>query len=92
LDFYDKGVAPRKNIDVMKAAIEITENKGVNLSENDAIFFLYIYIYIPSKYLVFCWKCFHSIFSCIVEHDLMNNLCVFLAVSFTCHIHFMIVL
>jgi hypothetical protein len=45
LDFYDKGVAPRKNIDVMKAAIEITENKGVNLSENDAIFFLYIYIY-----------------------------------------------
>ena len=66
MDFYDKGVAPRKNIDVMKAAIEITENKGVNLSENDAVFF-YIYIYMPSKYLVFCWKCFHSIFSCIVN-------------------------
>jgi hypothetical protein len=46
LDFYDKGVAPRKNIDVMKAAIEITENKGVNLSENDADFFFNIYIYI----------------------------------------------
>ncbi|EEF51815.1 nucleolar protein 56 [Ricinus communis] len=27
LDFYDKGVAPRKNIDVMKAAIESAENK-----------------------------------------------------------------
>jgi len=70
LDFYDKGVAPRKNIDVMKAAIESTENKGMNLSENDAV---YIYIYVcvcvcvPSKYLVFCWKCFHSIFSCIVN-------------------------
>lgn len=29
LDFYDKGVAPRKNIDVMKAAIESTQGKGV---------------------------------------------------------------
>lgn len=28
LDFYDKGVAPRKNIDVMKAAIESTQNQG----------------------------------------------------------------
>lgn len=28
LDFYDKGVAPRKNIDVMQAAIESAENKG----------------------------------------------------------------
>ncbi|XP_028181527.1 nucleolar protein 56-like [Glycine soja] len=27
LDFYDKGVAPRKNIDVMKLAIESVENK-----------------------------------------------------------------
>ncbi|XP_027358329.1 nucleolar protein 56-like isoform X2 [Abrus precatorius] len=27
LDFYDKGVAPRKNIDVMKSAIESVENK-----------------------------------------------------------------
>ena len=44
MDFYDKGVAPRKNIDVMKAAIESTENKGINLSENDAVFF-FIYIY-----------------------------------------------
>lgn len=26
LDFYDKGVAPRKNLDVMKAAIDITMN------------------------------------------------------------------
>jgi len=28
LDFYDKGVAPRKNIDVMQSAIETAENKG----------------------------------------------------------------
>lgn len=28
LDFYDKGVAPRKNIDVMHSAIESAENKG----------------------------------------------------------------
>lgn len=28
LDFYDKGVAPRKNIDVMKAAQESAQNKG----------------------------------------------------------------
>ncbi|CAA6667816.1 unnamed protein product [Spirodela intermedia] len=27
LDFYDKGVAPRKNVDVMKAAIESASNK-----------------------------------------------------------------
>lgn len=30
LDFYDKGVAPRKNIDVMKSAIESAENNGKN--------------------------------------------------------------
>ena len=28
LDFYDKGVAPRKNIDVMKSALEATLNNG----------------------------------------------------------------
>lgn len=28
LDFYDKGVAPRKNLDVMKAALETVEDKG----------------------------------------------------------------
>jgi nucleolar protein 56 len=29
LDFYDKGVAPRKNLDVMKAALEsITQEDG----------------------------------------------------------------
>ncbi|CAA0816547.1 homolog of nucleolar protein NOP56 [Striga hermonthica] len=27
LDFYDKGVAPRKNLDVMKSAIETVDNK-----------------------------------------------------------------
>ncbi|KAL5815004.1 hypothetical protein ACOSQ3_025803 [Xanthoceras sorbifolium] len=33
LDFYDKGVAPRKNIDVMKAAIESTQNDDMNIDE-----------------------------------------------------------
>lgn len=32
LDFYDKGVAPRKNIDVMKAALEGSQNKGVHFT------------------------------------------------------------
>ncbi|KAG6619044.1 hypothetical protein I3842_Q110700 [Carya illinoinensis] len=31
LDFYDKGVAPRKNIDVMKDAIENAQNKGAEM-------------------------------------------------------------
>ncbi|KAK4756239.1 hypothetical protein SAY87_006366 [Trapa incisa] len=34
LDFYDKGVAPRKNIDVMKSAIESSENKD-NMEEEE---------------------------------------------------------
>uniref|UniRef100_A0A6M2EMB8 Nucleolar protein 56 n=1 Tax=Populus davidiana TaxID=266767 RepID=A0A6M2EMB8_9ROSI len=36
LDFYDKGVAPRKNIDVMKAAIESTENKATDMETEEA--------------------------------------------------------
>ncbi|KAJ0104967.1 hypothetical protein Patl1_18303 [Pistacia atlantica] len=39
LDFYDKGVAPRKNIDVMKAAIESTQSDGVQIHK--LIFFFY---------------------------------------------------
>ncbi|MFS7971522.1 putative Nop domain, helix hairpin bin domain superfamily, Nop domain superfamily protein [Helianthus anomalus] len=31
LDFYDKGVAPRKNIDVMKAAMETAANQGAEM-------------------------------------------------------------
>ncbi|KAK7389186.1 hypothetical protein VNO78_24021 [Psophocarpus tetragonolobus] len=31
LDFYDKGVAPRKNIDVMQSAIESAENKDAEM-------------------------------------------------------------
>ncbi|XP_057970378.1 nucleolar protein 56-like [Malania oleifera] len=31
LDFYDKGVAPRKNIDVMKAAMDGAQNKGAEM-------------------------------------------------------------
>ncbi|XP_042502552.1 nucleolar protein 56-like [Macadamia integrifolia] len=37
LDFYDKGVAPRKNIDVMKVAIESTQNNGVVVTEDDGV-------------------------------------------------------
>ncbi|ONI08019.1 hypothetical protein PRUPE_5G153500 [Prunus persica] len=33
LDFYDKGVAPRKNIDVMKSAIENTQIKEMETEE-----------------------------------------------------------
>ncbi|KAI5329554.1 PREDICTED: nucleolar [Prunus dulcis] len=33
LDFYDKGVAPRKNIDVMKSAIENTQSKEMETEE-----------------------------------------------------------
>ncbi|KAI9173416.1 hypothetical protein LWI28_001069 [Acer negundo] len=33
LEFYDKGVAPRKNIDVMKSAIESTQNDDMNIDE-----------------------------------------------------------
>ncbi|KAF5732206.1 putative nucleolar protein nop56 [Tripterygium wilfordii] len=33
LDFYDKGVAPRKNIDVMKAAIDTLENQDMETEE-----------------------------------------------------------
>ncbi|XP_044487067.1 nucleolar protein 56-like [Mangifera indica] len=36
LDFYDKGVAPRKNIDVMKAAIESTQNNDMETEEASA--------------------------------------------------------
>ncbi|KAI9108873.1 hypothetical protein K1719_020178 [Acacia pycnantha] len=32
LDFYDKGVAPRKNIDVMKAAIESAQDKDTEIA------------------------------------------------------------
>ncbi|PSR95929.1 Nucleolar protein [Actinidia chinensis var. chinensis] len=33
LDFYDKGVAPRKNLDVMKAALEVVINKDMDVEE-----------------------------------------------------------
>ncbi|KAJ6882447.1 nucleolar protein 56-like [Populus alba x Populus x berolinensis] len=36
LDFYDKGVAPRKNIDVMKAAIGSAENKDTAMEIEDS--------------------------------------------------------
>ncbi|XP_008239441.1 PREDICTED: nucleolar protein 56-like [Prunus mume] len=35
LDFYDKGVAPRKNIDVMKSAIENTQSKDTEMETED---------------------------------------------------------
>ncbi|KAF8390613.1 hypothetical protein HHK36_025140 [Tetracentron sinense] len=35
LEFYDKGIAPRKNIDVMKAALESTQTKGGQGEKDD---------------------------------------------------------
>ncbi|PQQ17361.1 nucleolar protein 56-like [Prunus yedoensis var. nudiflora] len=35
LDFYDKGVAPRKNIDVMKSAIENTQSKDTEMETEE---------------------------------------------------------
>lgn len=35
LDFYDKGVAPRKNIDVMKSAIETVEGKDTEMDVDE---------------------------------------------------------
>ncbi|KAK3043284.1 hypothetical protein RJ639_002527 [Escallonia herrerae] len=35
LDFYDKGVAPRKNIDVMKVAMENAENKDTEMDVDE---------------------------------------------------------
>ncbi|CAA2989126.1 nucleolar 56-like [Olea europaea subsp. europaea] len=35
LDFYDKGVAPRKNIDVMKSAIETVQSKDTEMDVDE---------------------------------------------------------
>ncbi|KAM5571708.1 nucleolar protein 56-like [Rosa sericea] len=35
LDFYDKGVAPRKNIDVMKSAMESTQSKDTEMETEE---------------------------------------------------------
>ncbi|KAH0766751.1 hypothetical protein KY285_002622 [Solanum tuberosum] len=35
LEFYDKGVAPRKNLDVMKAAIETVEDKDTEMDVDE---------------------------------------------------------
>ncbi|OIW00276.1 hypothetical protein TanjilG_27527 [Lupinus angustifolius] len=35
LDFYDKGVAPRKNIDVMRSAMESADNKDTELETEE---------------------------------------------------------
>ncbi|KAK7346579.1 hypothetical protein VNO80_21102 [Phaseolus coccineus] len=37
LDFYDKGVAPRKNLDVMQSAIESAENKDTEMETEAAV-------------------------------------------------------
>ncbi|MEX6631893.1 hypothetical protein SGI36_21840, partial [Providencia rettgeri] len=35
LDFYDKGVAPRKNLDVMKSAIETVQDKDTEMDVDE---------------------------------------------------------
>lgn len=42
LDFYDKGVAPRKNIDVMKDALERVLNDGSKKADGKGILSIYI--------------------------------------------------
>ncbi|CAI9773822.1 unnamed protein product [Fraxinus pennsylvanica] len=37
LDFYDKGVAPRKNLDVMKSAIETVESKDTEMDVDEPV-------------------------------------------------------
>ncbi|ESW27522.1 hypothetical protein PHAVU_003G209500 [Phaseolus vulgaris] len=37
LDFYDKGVAPRKNLDVMQSAIESAENQDTEMETEGAV-------------------------------------------------------
>lgn len=40
LEFYDKGVAPRKNVDVMREVLESLETKGIiSLLYTSCIFF-----------------------------------------------------
>lgn len=41
LEFYDKGVAPRKNVDVMKEVMENLEKKGM-ISNTVSLFRSYI--------------------------------------------------
>lgn len=65
LDFYDKGVAPRKNIDVMKAAIESTQNQG-KLEEFDLILFFPPFI---GRKLGMFWKIIPS----KLDLHLVNN-------------------
>lgn len=62
LDFYDKGVAPRKNIDVMKIAIDSAQNKGVHKRE-DSAYQVFHCIKMLGLYHLEMW---HEAFSCFL--------------------------
>ena len=64
LDFYDNGVAPRKNIDVMKAAIESNQNKGVHGREDNISYFLLTLFYIYEHLVFVCMRYLDSIWIC----------------------------
>lgn len=64
LDFYDNGVAPRKNIDVMKAAIEINQNKGVHRREDNISYFLLTLFHIYEHLVFGCMRYLDSIWIC----------------------------
>lgn len=46
LEFYDKGVAPRKNVDVMKEVLESLEKKGyyIHLSLSHTCFGVKLFV------------------------------------------------
>ncbi|KAL4621544.1 hypothetical protein ACB092_06G236400 [Castanea dentata] len=56
LDFYDNGVAPRKNIVVMKTAIESNQNKGVHGREDNISNFRLTLFYIYEHLVFGCMK------------------------------------
>ncbi|KAK7849075.1 nucleolar protein 56, partial [Quercus suber] len=64
IDFYDNGVAPCKNIDVMKAAIESNQNKGVHGREDNISYFLLTLFYIYEHLVFGCMRCLDSIWIC----------------------------
>lgn len=74
LEFYDKGVAPRKNLDVMKAAIDSMAN-GTSMDVDGK------HMLIPSLRnakcfnLIACWTMHYSFHSWLSNISLFFNVC-----------------
>uniref|UniRef100_A0A0A9DI61 Nop domain-containing protein n=1 Tax=Arundo donax TaxID=35708 RepID=A0A0A9DI61_ARUDO len=73
LDFYDKGVAPRKNLDVMKAAIDSLVND--TSKDNDGKHWLIPYVRNPRSYLNFIWNICYSCHYGSIILALFFNMC-----------------